>query len=96
MKVSAEVETFRPNTLISYATMCGWAVARAHAKSDVAAMIAGYLGSSEQSDDALVQYATAYETRGNVILQPSRRSFVPGVCRRNQQRPIARVRRIDE
>ena len=59
MKISAEVETFQPNTLISYATMCGWAVARAHAKSGVAAMIAGYLGSSDQFDDALVQYARA-------------------------------------
>ena len=60
MKVSAEVETFRPRTLVSYATMCGWALARAHAKSGDAAMIAGYLGSSDQFDDALAQYSEAY------------------------------------
>ena len=48
MKVSAEVETFRPSTLIGYSTMCGWALARAHAKAGDAAMIAGYLGSSDQ------------------------------------------------
>jgi uncharacterized protein DUF2252 len=60
MKVSAEVETFLPGTLVDYATMCGWALARAHAKSGDAAMIAGYLGSSDQFDDALVQYARAY------------------------------------
>jgi uncharacterized protein (DUF2252 family) len=60
MKVSAEVETFKPGTLVGYADMCGWALARAHAKSGDAAMIAGYLGSSDQYDDALAKYSEAY------------------------------------
>jgi uncharacterized protein (DUF2252 family) len=60
MKVSAEVETFLPRTLIAYASMCGWAVARAHAKAGDPAMIAGYLGSADQFDKALAQYAEAY------------------------------------
>ena len=60
MKVSAEVETFRPDTLVGYARLCGWALARAHAKAGASAMIAGYLGSSDQFDDALVRYAQAY------------------------------------
>jgi uncharacterized protein (DUF2252 family) len=60
MKVSAEVDTFEPSTLTAYATMCGWALARAHAKSGDAAMIAGYLGSSDQFDNALAKYAEAY------------------------------------
>ncbi len=60
MKVSAEVETFKPGTLVGYATMCGWALARAHAKAGDAAMIAGYLGSTDQFDDALTQYSKAY------------------------------------
>jgi NAD(P)H-dependent flavin oxidoreductase YrpB (nitropropane dioxygenase family) len=60
MKISAEVETFRPATLAGYATLCGWALARAHAKAGDAATIAGYLGSSDQFDDALAQYSEAY------------------------------------
>jgi uncharacterized protein (DUF2252 family) len=60
MKVSAEIETFRAETLVAYATMCGWALARAHAKAGDAAMIAGYLGSSDQFDNALALYAEAY------------------------------------
>src|SRR5881296_1399033 len=60
MKVSAQVETFKPQTLLSYATMCGWALARAHAKVGDAEMIAGYLGSKDKFDDALVQYAKSY------------------------------------
>jgi uncharacterized protein (DUF2252 family) len=60
MKVSAEVETFKPRTLVGYADMCGWALARAHAKSGNAAMIAGYLGSTDQFDGALAKYSEAY------------------------------------
>ena len=60
MKVSAQVETFKPQTLLSYATMCGWALARAHAKVGDAEMITGYLGSKDKFDDALVQYAKSY------------------------------------
>ncbi|WP_035357020.1 DUF2252 domain-containing protein [Edaphobacter aggregans] len=60
MKVSAELETFRPGNLVGYATACGWALARAHAKAGDAPMIAGYLGSTSRFDDALVQYARAY------------------------------------
>jgi uncharacterized protein (DUF2252 family) len=60
MKVSAEVETFRPSTLVAYATVCGWALARAHAKAGDSAMIAGYLGSTDQFDTALAKYAEEY------------------------------------
>ncbi len=60
MKVSSEVETFDTGTLTAYATACGWALARAHAKSGEVEMIAGYLGTKEKFDDAMVQYAIAY------------------------------------
>ena len=60
MKVTAEVETFKPSTLIGYSTMCGWALARAHAKAGDAAMIAGYLGTNDRFDVALAQYSQAY------------------------------------
>lgn len=60
MKVSAEVETFKPSTLVAYGTLCGWALARAHAKTGSAAMIAGYLGSTGQFDDALAKHSVAY------------------------------------
>jgi uncharacterized protein (DUF2252 family) len=60
MKISAQVESFNPQTLLSYAKMCGWALARAHAKVGDAEMIAGYLGSKDKFDVALVQYAKSY------------------------------------
>jgi len=73
MKVSAEVETFRPSTLVGYASLCGWALARAHAKAGDAAMIAGYLGSSDQFDTAWLNTLRPTLTRRNVTLRLFRR-----------------------
>jgi uncharacterized protein (DUF2252 family) len=82
MKVSADVETFKPSTLVGYATVCGWTLARAHAKTGRAAMIAGYLGSSEQFDEALAKYSEAYADQAE---RDFKRRFrlpsVPVACR---------------
>jgi uncharacterized protein (DUF2252 family) len=43
-----------------YCKLCGWALALAHAKSGDAAMISGYLGKSDEFDQAMVQFAFAY------------------------------------
>jgi hypothetical protein len=59
-KISALVETFDADALRNYGRMCGWALARAHARSGDAAMMAGYMGSGEQSDEAMCEFAVAY------------------------------------
>ena len=40
--------------------LCGLTLARGHDKAGDAAMIAGYLGSSDQFDEAIGDYAVAY------------------------------------
>jgi uncharacterized protein (DUF2252 family) len=60
MKGSADLEVMTGRDLIEYAEICGWVLARAHARSGDAAMIAGYLGKSEVFDEAVVSFATAY------------------------------------
>ena len=40
--------------------MCGWALARAHARSGDAAMIAGYMGSGSIFDEAICDFAVDY------------------------------------
>ncbi len=60
MKASVEVSLLTPDGLVLYAELCGWALARAHARSGDAATIAGYLGNGEAFDDALVTFARAY------------------------------------
>ena len=60
MKVSADIETQPPKIMHAYATLCGLTLARAHDKAGDSAMIAGYLGSSDQFDEAIGDYAVAY------------------------------------
>ena len=60
MKVSVDVETQPPKMMKAYAMLCGLALARAHDKAGDAAMIAGYLGSGDQFDEAIGDYAMAY------------------------------------
>jgi hypothetical protein len=61
MKVSAEVERMSNTILRGYARICGWALARAHAKaSGKAVEIAAYLGNGNRFADALTQYAFDY------------------------------------
>ena len=60
MKIAPEVETQPPEMMLAYAKLCGMALARAHDKAGDAAMIAGYLGRTEQFDEAIGDYAVAY------------------------------------
>jgi len=60
MKISAIIEAFDESDLRIYGRMCGWALARAHARSGDPAMIAGYMGASEVFDDAIADFAVEY------------------------------------
>jgi uncharacterized protein (DUF2252 family) len=60
MKMGAIIEAFSAADLRDYGRVCGWALARAHARSGDAAMIAGYMGSSGVFDDALCDFAVEY------------------------------------
>jgi len=59
-KGSLPTDTVAPESLPIYADLCGWALARAHARSGRAPEIAGYLGQSEVFDDALWRFAERY------------------------------------
>jgi uncharacterized protein (DUF2252 family) len=59
-KIEPLVEIFDSPALADYGEWCGWALARAHAKSGDAAMISGYLGNSSRFDDAVLNFAIAY------------------------------------
>ena len=60
MKLSAIIEGFDDELLRGYAEACGWALARAHARTGDAAMISGYIGSSRTFDDAICDFAVDY------------------------------------
>jgi hypothetical protein len=65
-KASANVEAMDPPLLGFYAQMCGWTLARAHARSGDAIAIGEYLGTSSTFDDALTAFATAYADQNEV------------------------------
>ena len=65
-KGSFEVENMVPRGLRDYADLCGWTLARAHARSGDRMAIAAYLGSSGAFDTALVGFATAYADRNEL------------------------------
>lgn len=60
MKLSIPVEDASPIHLWRYAEVCGWTLARAHAKAGDAAVISGYLGKSGEFDKAIARFAAAY------------------------------------
>jgi uncharacterized protein (DUF2252 family) len=60
VKLSPMVEAFGANMLTIYARRCGWALARAHAKSGDPWAISGYLGKRDQFDLAMGKFAIAY------------------------------------
>lgn len=60
MKIKPLVEIFEDETMTDYARLCGWTLARAHARSDKASIIDGYLGSSAKFAEAVAQFAIAY------------------------------------
>ncbi len=59
-KGSALVEMMEPSALAAYAEVCGWTLARGHARSGDAAAISAYLGSSVAFDRAMASFAEAY------------------------------------
>jgi len=60
MKIGAPVERFGAGKMVEYAELCGWALARAHARSGASAQISAYLGDSDAFDTAVAAFAQAY------------------------------------
>jgi len=59
-KGSADIETMIPKGMKIYAQMCGWTLARAHARSGDPIAIAAYLGRTDTFDRAIATFSAAY------------------------------------
>jgi uncharacterized protein (DUF2252 family) len=64
-KLGAEVELMSPARLTVYGSLCGWTLARAHARSGDRIAIAAYLGSGKAFDRALARFAETYADRND-------------------------------
>jgi predicted alpha/beta hydrolase len=45
---------------LEYVQICGWTLARAHARTGDAALIGGYLGKNDTFDCALAEFGVSY------------------------------------
>jgi predicted alpha/beta hydrolase len=59
-KGSAEIELMKPAGLGAYGAICGWTLARAHARSGDAVTISSYLGKNDSFDQAMVAFGETY------------------------------------
>jgi uncharacterized protein (DUF2252 family) len=59
-KGSAEIEQMSPRGMAQYGRLCGWTLARAHARSGDRVAIASYLGKGPSFDRAIVAFSHAY------------------------------------
>jgi hypothetical protein len=59
-KFSVPIEIMRPEGLAAYARLCGWTLARAHARSGDRVALAAYLGRSDKFDQAIADFAQTY------------------------------------
>jgi uncharacterized protein (DUF2252 family) len=60
MKGSADIESMDPTSLQFYATLCGWTLARAHARSGDPVAISSYLGKSDRFERSITNFSERY------------------------------------
>lgn len=62
-KATVDVERLDEKLLDVYGRICAWVLARAHARGGNGSVIAGYLGKSDVTDEAVAHFAVAYAKR---------------------------------
>jgi uncharacterized protein (DUF2252 family) len=59
-KGSADIDRMRPDGMAAYGKLCGWTLARAHARTGDRVAIAAYLGKGRSFDRAILDFSHAY------------------------------------
>ncbi len=60
MKGAITIEGITAEALRDYAGICGYLLAKGHARTSGASMIAGYLGGGHNAEEAMCRFARAY------------------------------------
>jgi uncharacterized protein (DUF2252 family) len=60
MKMKIDLDNMTKGDWLEYLEICGWTLARAHARTGDAAQIGGYLGKNDTFDSALAKFAASY------------------------------------
>ncbi len=78
MKGSAVVEAMAPSGLGFYAGLCGWTLARAHARSGDPIALAEYLGKSDKFDRAIADFSDRYADQNDRDFQAFNQAIASG------------------
>jgi uncharacterized protein (DUF2252 family) len=78
MKGSAVVESMPPGRLTLYAGICGWTLARAHARSGDPIALAAYLGTSDKFDRSITDFAERYAVQNELDYQEFAKAIESG------------------
>ena len=85
MKIKPPVEIYTPTLMRQYAKLCGWALAHAHARSSLLAVISGYLGKSDRFDRAVADFAVVYADQNERDYESLRRAVREGRIEASQE-----------
>jgi uncharacterized protein (DUF2252 family) len=77
-KGSAEVETMLPEGMRAYGEVCGWTLARAHARSGDPLAVAAYLGGGPSFEHAVREFAESYADQNERDHQSLRDAIASG------------------
>jgi uncharacterized protein (DUF2252 family) len=77
-KGSFPVDVATPPEMETYAQLCGWALARAHARSGDAIAIAAYLGTKDTFDRAVTAFAETYASQNELDFSAFRAAIADG------------------
>jgi uncharacterized protein (DUF2252 family) len=76
-KGSADIDSMSAATMAAYSRLCGWTLARAHARTGDRRAIASYLGKGDRFDRAIAEFSQAYADQNDAdyqLLTEARRS----------------------
>ncbi len=77
-KGSALVDAMKATTMERYAAVCGWTLARAHARSGDPIALAAYLGGSDSFDRSIADFAELYADQNELDYAAVRAAVASG------------------
>jgi uncharacterized protein (DUF2252 family) len=77
-KGSVDPDRLTPDSSVAYARVCGWTLARAHARSGDRIAMAAYLGASPAFDRAIASFAEAYADQNQRDYEALQRAVAEG------------------
>lgn len=78
MRMKIDLDEMSKPDWMEYVEICGWALARAHARTGDPAKIAGYLGKSDAFDEAIAKFAVEYADQTEKDYQELRKAIRGG------------------